>query len=665
MNAGVRGIAAPAIPSRIYRFDDIRRFGAVHGQDATRAMRTAAQAGSSLWVPPGFVCGMRQVVIDRDFEVDASNATINLVGGKAGFVFKGVSTRVRFKGGTLVGDGTNRDADVTLAQIGILIGNEVGANVINATIWDVIFDASNIGLKVAAGTGSGSGNAFNTRVLGCLAKNIVGTVGGVGYGYQFSQASGSLLANSTAANCERHGIYFAEGRNYAAVNCLIKDHRSAIASGTVRGAMAISRSRSVSVSNVVFDANNDVALVIDDDTQGTAPDNDLDGVTVRGCTFKDSDLNDIRIGTSDPATNGVPKNIVIANNVHVTKSASNNGAIYVQNADGLTITDNRIDGSVAGGSNRAITLAGTGGQAYTKNVEVDGNSIVSAGFAGIHIATAIQTGTQRIVVGPNRVSGGAAELEFEGGEAATTNTALLYQREIDAVRRTYTPSGGATLLNLAATAVISFGAGDVIGTHATNTLTWSGASSGYRFDAMIAPAADDGAPLGSTSLKFSDAFFAAGAVINFNSGGHTITEGSGQITFASATAALVRFNSTHANGAYVVWANSGTALGDIGSAAQMFSGGATTDFGINVRGNNALGLGSNDTLRVTINATGADVVGEVRGDSLRVDQAATAIGTGTKTISNAADGTTNFGKYFSFSLNGTTVYVPCGTVAPT
>lgn len=53
------------------------------------------------------------------------------------------------------------------------------------------------------------------------------------------------------------------------------------------------------------------------------------------------------------------------------------------------------------------------------------------------------------------------------------------------------------------------------------------------------------------------------------------------------------------------------------------------------------------------------------GAVVRIDQAASTVGTGTKTISNAADSSTNFGKYFSINLNGTTVYVPCSTVAPT
>ena len=49
----------------------------------------------------------------------------------------------------------------------------------------------------------------------------------------------------------------------------------------------------------------------------------------------------------------------------------------------------------------------------------------------------------------------------------------------------------------------------------------------------------------------------------------------------------------------------------------------------------------------------------------RINVAASTIGTGVKVISNAADSSTNFGKYFALNLNGTTVFVPCGTVAPT
>lgn len=50
---------------------------------------------------------------------------------------------------------------------------------------------------------------------------------------------------------------------------------------------------------------------------------------------------------------------------------------------------------------------------------------------------------------------------------------------------------------------------------------------------------------------------------------------------------------------------------------------------------------------------------------LKTDVSPVAVGTGAKTISNAADGSTNLGKYFSVAINGTTYFIPCGTVALT
>ena len=47
------------------------------------------------------------------------------------------------------------------------------------------------------------------------------------------------------------------------------------------------------------------------------------------------------------------------------------------------------------------------------------------------------------------------------------------------------------------------------------------------------------------------------------------------------------------------------------------------------------------------------------------DQTPAAIGTGAKTISNAADSSTNLGKTLSVVINGVTYFIPCGTVALT
>lgn len=93
---------------------------------------------------------------------------------------------------------------------------------------------------------------------------------------------------------------------------------------------------------------------------------------------------------------------------------------------------------------------------------------------------------------------------------------------------------------LASGGVINWANSDVLITHSSNTLAFSGASSGYTFDAAVKPSANDAAALGASGTAWSDAFFANGAVLNFNAGGLTVTQSgttlaiSGGITLGTA-----------------------------------------------------------------------------------------------------------------------------------
>lgn len=92
---------------------------------------------------------------------------------------------------------------------------------------------------------------------------------------------------------------------------------------------------------------------------------------------------------------------------------------------------------------------------------------------------------------------------------------------------------------LASGAVININSGDVLLTHSANALAFSGASSGYSFDAKLFPATDDGAPLGDTTHNFSDLFLASGAVVNWNNGDVTLTHSSNTLTFAGASSGYI------------------------------------------------------------------------------------------------------------------------------
>lgn len=90
-------------------------------------------------------------------------------------------------------------------------------------------------------------------------------------------------------------------------------------------------------------------------------------------------------------------------------------------------------------------------------------------------------------------------------------------------------------LFLASGAVINWNAGDVTLTHSANALAFAGASSGYSFDAVVLPSANDAAPLGSATVSWSDLFLASGAVVNWNNGDATITHSANALAFAGAS----------------------------------------------------------------------------------------------------------------------------------
>jgi hypothetical protein len=151
---------------------------------------------------------------------------------------------------------------------------------------------------------------------------------------------------------------------------------------------------------------------------------------------------------------------------------------------------------------------------------------------------------------------------------------------------------------------VDFNADASISLSAANTLSFTGASLGYQFDALAAPTTNDGAALGSTSLKWSDLFLASGAVINFNSGDLTATHSSGAITFTqnAVVNGIYNFNanSSTTNGGQVFGINTGT---NTGTTIGLFVGGdAAVALMYNLQNTNS-GAG-NTAQRLLVTGTG-------------------------------------------------------------
>lgn len=90
-------------------------------------------------------------------------------------------------------------------------------------------------------------------------------------------------------------------------------------------------------------------------------------------------------------------------------------------------------------------------------------------------------------------------------------------------------------LFLASGAVVNFNNGDVLITHSANALAFTGASSGYSFDAAVLPSANDAAALGSATVSWADLFLASGGVINFNNGDVLVTHSANTLAFTGAS----------------------------------------------------------------------------------------------------------------------------------
>ena len=137
-------------------------------------------------------------------------------------------------------------------------------------------------------------------------------------------------------------------------------------------------------------------------------------------------------------------------------------------------------------------------------------------------------------------NGGSAVTFTTGLKFVTNDVPAAYQVYLDSSAASPLTNDGAALgtatkswsdVFLASGGVLNWNNGDVTATHASNALAFAGASSGYSFDAVVKPSTDDGAALGTTALKWSDLFLAAGGIIDLGNGAAKLQESSGNLLF--------------------------------------------------------------------------------------------------------------------------------------
>jgi hypothetical protein len=256
-----------------------------------------------------------------------------------------------------------------------------------------------------------------------------------------------------------------------------------------------------------------------------------------------------------------------------TEGSTNNYALWVDSGatkldgaltvDGATtITSLAMTGALTVTSSSANALAvGANG---TTNPALKVDASASSVATGISVTGAAAASRAALAV----ISSGTDEgLSIDAKGAGTVRLGATSTGAVEFSRNAVpTSSDGAALgtsslmwadLFLASGSVINFNAGDVTITHSSNVLAFAGASTNYTFDALVAPASNDGAALGSTSLMWSDLFLASGSVINFNNGDVTMTHSSDALTISGGSVIVDgTFSAPFRLGALRIWYDS-------------------------------------------------------------------------------------------------------------
>jgi hypothetical protein len=249
---------------------------------------------------------------------------------------------------------------------------------------------------------------------------------------------------------------------------------------------------------------------------------------------------------------------------------SADGKLYLADADHATVSRRRplgISLTSAAGVDITMVVGGIGGTAPVVNTNLSGASrgdpvyvdattpggltttapvtgdvwqvgiVVNAAVAGsARIQIRIQAGTGAVggdVAGPgSSIDNAIPRFDLTTGkilQGGLASNNILIDDTGNIVPEVSNGGGLGTTsfrfsdLFLATGGVINFAGGETI-THATNTLTFAGASTGYLFGGgPVRPTTNDGAALGTSSFRWADMFLSTGGVIQFGGTATTIT----------------------------------------------------------------------------------------------------------------------------------------------
>jgi hypothetical protein len=282
------------------------------------------------------------------------------------------------------------------------IGNASGQT--KSNVWFVRNKISNINAGISLNAEQ-SGTYTKAHVLNNSFTNMVGTLGGQGYGTHLAKATLSEVCGNVYDNCSRHAIYHARGENSGNVIAFnrIKNHRSSVFDASIRTAINIHRSGGVIVAYNINESGYDGGINIGHDTSESENCTDIE---VIGNTFRNRQnlVSDMYIGENSVPTDYTTTHVRVKGNTFFNdESVSGDGgaAITIYNGRYVEISGNsfrktNVDATttfIVYGSNAAMSIT-----ADFTDCSVTGNSFVAEGSSltdtrAISLVSEVSTGT--------------------------------------------------------------------------------------------------------------------------------------------------------------------------------------------------------------------------------------------------------------------------------
>jgi hypothetical protein len=280
------------------------------------------------------------------------------------------------------------------------VGNLSGQTLSNIRVFSNKITDVNVGVSLNANL-SGSYDAgfvmFNT------IKDVSGIGPGQGYGVHLAKATNSTVFGNVIDNASRHSIYHAAGYdvNNKILGNTIKNHRSAVATGSLLPAINIGRCSGVLVAHNIIDSCYDGGLYVFHDTSTSSNTYDIE---VSHNTFRNRKnvIGHLYVGEAAVPTSYLTKHVTIKDNkFHTDAAVAGGNDVRIYNGQFVTLGENAFRKENCTGTQIFVTWGDSATISATSDFtgcEAEGNSFIAEGSSlvstqAIAIASDVSTGT--------------------------------------------------------------------------------------------------------------------------------------------------------------------------------------------------------------------------------------------------------------------------------